>query len=813
MKLKKLISYTFVILASFCAFTAEGYFIGDGGAGKRVLVYTSELENGLSDSSDAWIASKVKRDIINDLVTYSNLTVINSDERSTIRKIQKEYESSEYSTDNPVQLGKSVQAKSYITLTTTRLEQKGQDYYGISATIYNIETRQAEGGFTLKPSFSQADFVTKAHGTVSAELLEQMGVKLTSAGKRLICTGSFDETVSGDISDAEENLSAINAELEKLSKKQSELSAQSLTNLEEQAHKTRIETQKALLLQQKKNEEDKIQRMKADEAKKQEEDAINKKRNAEKRDSILSLSSQIEKKAQAIRDKKTEALNAAQRIVIIEGEKLALLENENTIAASIEDYNSKLKAECEAQMKARRERKTPTAEKNPDGTLNERGLMSLENDILEIKAKYEDLEAKNESDIREKTNEAQEQLRKKIAADINKLESKKYTITSIAEQGLYLRIGNYDGNIGKEGWKYGLAFSFDGQTVYETEDLLSYKDLTGKTVPGYPKLGSKNREQNLKLYNQYLDTVENYDSFFRMNVPFVEAVLTYSVRTQSYKNPSSYMLVIEKIEFRNVSTGKKIKTVMPLKHCPYQYTPSVDIDWRTESVQKSDYEEMLKQNRLKKQAELDAQKKEEQKQKKEQKKEEQEQKKEQKKEEQEQKKEQKKKAKSASSKSSKQDPRDTICSLLYEFIPGAVNFYANDKSAYITVGYTATIGLSDNMFIGGNLEAGCGGTAFFSVPQSDDYYYDSSYYETDDTAEPVLTCSGILGASYNIAKYLRASVYGEGGYILNELGGGVGASLELYIPKSFGIMVSSSVLYNDTNKFMLKYSAGIELCF
>ena len=784
MKLKKLISYTFVMLASFCAFTAEGYFIGDGGAGKRVLVYTSELENGLSDSSDAWIAAKVKRDIINDLVTYSNLTVINSDERSTIRKIQKEYESSEYSTDNPVQLGKSVQAKSYITLTTTRLEQKGQDYYGISATIYNIETRQAEGGFTLKPSFTQADFVTKAHGTVSAELLEQMGVKLTSAGKRLICTGSFDEAVSGDISDAEENLSAINAELEKLSKKQSELSAQSLTSLEEQAHKTRIETQKALLLQQKKNEEDKIQRMKADEAKKQEEDAINKKRNAEKRDSILSLSSQIEKKAQAIRDKKTEALNAAQRIVIIEGEKLALLENENTIAASIEDYNSKLKAECEAQMKARRERKTPTAEKNPDGTLNERGLMSLENDILEIKAKYEDLEAKNESDIREKTNEAQEQLRKKIAADINKLESKKYTITSIAEQGLYLRIGNYDGNIGKEGWKYGLAFSFDGQTVYETEDLLSYKDLTGKTVPGYPKLGSKNREQNLKLYNQYLDTVENYDSFFRMNVPFVEAVLTYSVRTQSYKNPSSYMLVIEKIEFRNVSTGKKIKTVMPLKHCPYQYTPSVDIDWRTESVQKSDYEEMLKQNRLKKQAELDAQKKE-----------------------------QKKKAKSASSKSSKQDPRDTICSLLYEFIPGAVNFYANDKSAYITVGYTATLGLSDNMFIGGNLEAGCGGTAFFSVPQSDDYYYDSSYYETDDTAEPVLTCSGILGASYNIAKYLRASVYGEGGYILNELGGGVGASLELYIPKSFGIMVSSSVLYNDTNKFMLKYSAGIELCF
>lgn len=206
------------MLASFCAFTAEGYFIGDGGAGKRVLVYTSELENGLSDSSDAWIASKVKRDIINDLVTYSNLTVINSDERSTIRKIQKEYESSEYSTDNPVQLGKSVQAKSYITLTTTRLEQKGQDYYGISATIYNIETRQAEGGFTLKPSFSQADFVTKAHGTVSAELLEQMGVKLTSAGKRLICTGSFDEAVSGDISDAEENLSAINAELEKLSK-------------------------------------------------------------------------------------------------------------------------------------------------------------------------------------------------------------------------------------------------------------------------------------------------------------------------------------------------------------------------------------------------------------------------------------------------------------------------------------------------------------------------------------------------------------------------------------------------------------------
>ena len=69
----------FLLFAAKNALPVDGYFTGDGLEGKRILVYSSSVENG--NDSDAWLAQKTKRDIINDLVNYSNMDIIDADEK------------------------------------------------------------------------------------------------------------------------------------------------------------------------------------------------------------------------------------------------------------------------------------------------------------------------------------------------------------------------------------------------------------------------------------------------------------------------------------------------------------------------------------------------------------------------------------------------------------------------------------------------------------------------------------------------------------------------------------------------------------
>ena len=71
-------------------FSQSGYFIGDGAKGEKILFDTARLENAKDE--DKWIAQKLKRDLISDFINYSNITVIDSEEKSTISALQKEAE-------------------------------------------------------------------------------------------------------------------------------------------------------------------------------------------------------------------------------------------------------------------------------------------------------------------------------------------------------------------------------------------------------------------------------------------------------------------------------------------------------------------------------------------------------------------------------------------------------------------------------------------------------------------------------------------------------------------------------------------------
>ena len=85
--------FFFIVVSLFIGeniFSQSGYFIGDGAKVEKILFDAALLENAKDE--DNWIAQKLKRDLISDFINYSNITVIDSEEKSTISALQKEAE-------------------------------------------------------------------------------------------------------------------------------------------------------------------------------------------------------------------------------------------------------------------------------------------------------------------------------------------------------------------------------------------------------------------------------------------------------------------------------------------------------------------------------------------------------------------------------------------------------------------------------------------------------------------------------------------------------------------------------------------------
>ena len=557
------------VLFVFDMFSSGGYFIGDGGSGKRILVYSSTIEN--ANTGNWGIASKLKRDLINDLVNYSNMDIIDSEEKSTIRKLQKDSLSSMYSEDDPVELGKTIQAKSYIRLVTTCKKNT----YSLTATITNIETGKTEGSFT-SPFYSEGDYISKVHGEAAVSLFDSLGVRLTVAGKRLLQYDSFTQTES----ESKENLEIYRAELARLEKEQQEIKTKRVTEIDAEALNARIEVQKATLLQQQKNEEDRLSRLREDAKRKLEEENLSKERNAESQKKILQLSNEIEEKAAKIRQAKTENMTALQQIDVIEGEKQILSANETSINENISTFNEAQDIACKNEIDVRRKQKTRKSDLNTDGSLNDTGKRNLESDIEAIRLKYEKLKTENESQLKLASEKTQKTLREKIMSDMHSLERKSYSADSLSDTGVYFRIGNYDGTSSVQGWNYKLTFVFGGQTVYTEEGILTYESLTGQKIPAYPSANEGNREKKITAYNEYQDTVETYDSFFRLNVPYIQATLKYSITAQDSSKPSEYKIKIAETKFENIQNNKQIsKKKMSIKETPYIYIPATPVDW------------------------------------------------------------------------------------------------------------------------------------------------------------------------------------------------------------------------------------------
>ncbi|MBQ4378668.1 MAG: SUMF1/EgtB/PvdO family nonheme iron enzyme [Treponema sp.] len=548
----------------------NGYYIGDGGRGQSILIYESRMEGSKNDSE--FVTSMIKKDVISNLSLYSALNVIDKDQQEIVKKLQRESENIEYDDSDPIEIGKLIQAKKYVTLTTAFISGK----YRISFEIFDIETGSAAGGYNSKNLYDQKDdYILKAPREATAEILSQLGIKLSPSGKRSLLPeieGKGD--IKQALNDSQENLASIKEELDKTYEQLKKTTATQIADQQARNQKARLELKEKMLIEQQKREQSKIARLEEDALRQQQEEEKDQARTEEQRATIKKFGQEVEAKVAQIHKQRSQNMSALQKITVIESEKQLLIDNWTDIENGSADSMVKLEEECKQAQEKRKSQKPRPSEVNPDGTLSELAQQLLETDLEIIRDKYENLQKANkENEARLKL--SQDTLKKRITTDINNLVKNSYIADTLANDGLFLRMGDYDVN--KLGWKFTLTYTMNDQTIFTSEDFFTYKEITGNEVPQIPGKNDKKYRQKVTQYYDFLDIVESIDSFFRMNVPYIQSKIEYDVIDLSSISPSVYGISVKELQFINIQTGKVFKKQKILKENIFINNPTLTL--------------------------------------------------------------------------------------------------------------------------------------------------------------------------------------------------------------------------------------------
>lgn len=183
MKKLLIIVFSFIVSLGFC-FAEDSFFEGNGGKNHTIMFAGSTLENGIFDGSDEWICAKVKSNLISAMSRFGGFTCIDMAATKNIIKVQKELESGLYDEKQSIEIGKLVKAKEIINISSTRL---GSGSYSVNITLFNVETGAILGMFSSPKTYESTEsFAIQAHYECVPFLLNQLGVKQTAEGKKVL---------------------------------------------------------------------------------------------------------------------------------------------------------------------------------------------------------------------------------------------------------------------------------------------------------------------------------------------------------------------------------------------------------------------------------------------------------------------------------------------------------------------------------------------------------------------------------------------------------------------------------------------------
>lgn len=431
---------------------------------------------------------------------------------------------------------------------------------------------QANASMSIE-NLSDYEKLNSLIGNVAVEVLQQLNINL-SASQVLIIKGQKSET---EISSQEMQDSILSQEkvLKSLEEKIQE--EKSKNNKVDNSSVNILQIQHDRLEQKLKLQQKRLEQKQKDEANFEQEIELSKKRTKEQNEIIEKQRREYEAKAKQLRTMSFKTMNSESQIEIIEQNKQTILAMRKKMQTSISDFTELTNKNAQEDCYKIDGEPFSAIEKDAQGNPLPRIIREREEQKNLINQ-----EAKNKIEsYKKQVSSQQEEFENKIKSEINndyKMLKKTQSISSIDNPNL-LRINNYDG--GLYGWETTISFELGDSSIATYNSLLLYKSLFNKK----PKINSQ----------EYKNNVEEYDSYFRSNIPIVYAVVEYYIEPRESYYPSEYIVNITKTTFYNIDTGKQILSENHKDLSAY-YKCDTKSDIRTSQEKYNDQQKMQKEN-------------------------------------------------------------------------------------------------------------------------------------------------------------------------------------------------------------------------
>ena len=557
---KKYLIFITILFISFSLFAQNKY------QNKRIVVLTPTTE-GFSSGEESWIPSAVRRKIEANFYDYSSFVIVDAQNERTIKELQAKSDSFAYDEDSTLQLGKLLSAEYALFSTITKANKK----YILSASITDLTTGIKVASSTTE-SVEESVNLFEGSGCsanfVTVKLCEDLDIFLSSVDKY--------ELLQGNSISEDEEINVTKNELQNYQDKISELDKQIgdlsySSDLDSETKKARIEAEKLIIEQQEKITQAKLERLQLQQEKILQDEKDQLSRTDEQRKKIQDLSREVELKAEELRKTKIKNLSLDEQIAVIESKKQTLVEIRN----SMKEQRENIKKLAEDTYKT-------DAAKIDDVPLRKGELDANGNMLPSIKQKRD----KEKAALREKIDKAlhkdlqefekdvlsqEDELLKSITNDLSSLKTKR-TISSLQDKRI-LTVENYAGD--SFYWIGNTSLFINDYCIFEKKVKIEYSKVTNKQPVSATST-------NTEKWNEYLDTVDLYDSMFRRQIPIICLEMDYVVEAMPDNYPSSYKVTILEYRLIDVVSNKVVEKI-PSNNATYtfQVNPVVDIRLNT----------------------------------------------------------------------------------------------------------------------------------------------------------------------------------------------------------------------------------------
>lgn len=420
----------------------------------------------------------------------------------------------------------------------------------------------------------------RAIGTVAANVLQTMGVPLSEANKKRLegqnsDDGISSEDINSEIIQLESQLAALKAEISGLQGKKTEADINKMHKL--QIRQSKLEKKREV-------EQLRFERKVKDEQRKEEERIKSAARTAEQNKIIQNQTKKYEQYAKMRRSLLLQSMNAADQIAVAEKNKQTILVMRQEKDLSIKNFKTLELKNAEDDCTAIDNEPYAITDTDAHGNPITRVLTERKEKKKRIMtAAYTNIAA-YEQKLEKEHAAFEKKLRAELAHNYRIMGQQSSANSIDNPEFIRLRVENYDGE--KYGWFGTVSFDMNGSNIIEYPVFIPYRNLLNKK-PDY-------------FSTEYRDAVEEYDSYFRSNLPVIYVAVEYYIEPLERDKPSQYAVKILKTAFYKIDTDssappKKIITKKE-KGVEGYYTAAVVSDIRTNDERFADLEKARKKS-------------------------------------------------------------------------------------------------------------------------------------------------------------------------------------------------------------------------